>query len=198
MSVKKHKFWNIEIIVGIMATIVSICALVVSVTQTRIMREQQYAQVWPNLTYGIWSANTFVDSTAEFEFHLNNKGVGPAIIKDIKIKYKNDIFEDDERQKFFQKLIGDTLNFIPHGFGSVQKNKVMLAGEDHTMWTFKRSKTSKEVLEGLWNAGSNQDIDVVICYQNIYGQKWIVHNSTETEECKDCAEMQKYLNQKKK
>ncbi len=198
MTINKGKFWNIEIIVGIMATIVSVCALVVSVTQTRIMREQQYAQVWPNLTCGIWSANTFEDSTANFEFHLNNKGIGPAIIKDIKIKYKNDIFEDNERQKFFQKLISDTLNLVQYGFGSVPKNKVMLAGEDHTMWAFGRNKTSKKVLEALWSGGNNQDLDIVICYQNIYGQKWIVHNGTETEECKDCAEMQKYLNQKKK
>jgi hypothetical protein len=196
MEEKKPKFWNIEIMVGIMATIVSLCALIVSVTQTRIMREQQYAQVWPNLTYGVWKTNTFPDSTAEFEFHLNNKGVGPAIIKDVKMVYKGEIFEDQDRYRLFQKMIKDTSQIL-FGFGSVEKNKVMLAGEDHTMWGFGRSKNTHKIINEIWTSRHEGYLDIVICYQNIYGKTWILHNGNETEECKNCTEMQKYFKPKK-
>jgi hypothetical protein len=195
MRIQKNKFWNVEIIVGIMATIVSVCALVVSVTQTRIMREQQYAQVWPNLTYGVWKATTFDDETASFEFHLNNKGVGPAIIKDAKFLYDGLIYETDEIDKIFKKMLTDStaVNFT---YGSVGKNKVMLSGEDHIMWSFDRSKQAGKIVQSIWQSGGK--FDLFICYQNIYGQKWIVHNGVETEECKSCEEMKKYLTLKKK
>lgn len=65
---------NPEWIVAISAVIISLCALGVSVFQTRIMKEQQAHSVWPHVQ--IYNSNL-----NGIELTMENKGVGPAIIQ---------------------------------------------------------------------------------------------------------------------
>ncbi len=79
--------------VAVASIFVGFCALAITAVQTYIMREQQYASVWPSVSYGTGNSNSRAsDSTAHFEFFITNRGVGPAIIEDFKIMYKGRLY----------------------------------------------------------------------------------------------------------
>lgn len=66
---------NIELLLGTSATFLSLTALVVSIFQTRIAREQQQASVWPHLQ------DQYVVMDKKFTWSVINNGIGPAIVK---------------------------------------------------------------------------------------------------------------------
>ena len=74
--------FNIELLLGVSATFLSLAALIVSIFQTKIAREQQQASVWPRLMLG-----TSVEEKV-FNFSLINQGVGPAIVSKAETAYK--------------------------------------------------------------------------------------------------------------
>lgn len=78
-SAPKRKI-SIDFLLGISAVFLSASALIVSIFQTTIFREQQYASVWPHLEI-IASLRS-----GSYDYGIENKGVGPAIIKDIAFK----------------------------------------------------------------------------------------------------------------
>jgi len=88
MPVPLRRRINIELLLGISATFLSLAALVVSIVQTRIAREQQHASVWPYLQI---LASNFDN---ELHYGLENKGVGPAIIRDFEIAYRGKTYKN--------------------------------------------------------------------------------------------------------
>jgi hypothetical protein len=72
---------NIELLLGISATFLSLAALVVSIFQTKIAREQQQKSVLPYLQI----RHEIVDN--QMTVFLENEGVGPAFIKSITTSY---------------------------------------------------------------------------------------------------------------
>ena len=83
---KKLRKLSAEMIVALGATIVGVCALTVSIIETRIMQDEQEQQriyqrasVWPNLTFQI-------DSDKDVHrLYLINNGVGLAMIESFDI-----------------------------------------------------------------------------------------------------------------
>ncbi|WP_461114717.1 hypothetical protein [Spirosoma jeollabukense] len=67
---------NIELLLGISATFLSLAALVVSIFQTKIAREQQQKSVLPYLQVRHQIKNNGI------AIFLENEGVGPAFIND--------------------------------------------------------------------------------------------------------------------
>ena len=66
----------------ISALVISILALIVSIFETNILKDQQKATVWPYVTI---NQNY---SGKGYELRAINKGVGPAIIKSMQVEYK--------------------------------------------------------------------------------------------------------------
>src|SRR6266478_9506739 len=64
---------------AVIATFVGLCALCVSGYTAYIQRQQVRAAVWPILQFG--SSNA-----PDIHFTLANKGVGPAIIRNVIVK----------------------------------------------------------------------------------------------------------------
>ena len=80
MSVPKRSI-NIELLLGISATFLSLAALVVSIFQTKIAREQQQKSVLPYLQIRHEISNN------QLVIYLENEGVGPAFIKSFVTSY---------------------------------------------------------------------------------------------------------------
>lgn len=77
-----------QAILATMATIVSVCALVVSLTQTYYQHKYLHAAVWPHLQ-ATAHRNEDKDTTkSSLIIILMNKGVGPAIIESVSYSYK--------------------------------------------------------------------------------------------------------------
>ncbi|MCB0641792.1 MAG: hypothetical protein KDC44_09145, partial [Phaeodactylibacter sp.] len=68
------------VVISIAAIIVSVCALFISIFEVRIMREQQHAMAWPYIEWLPGYAEERLTLTVE------NKGIGPAVIKKIKME----------------------------------------------------------------------------------------------------------------
>jgi hypothetical protein len=73
---------TVELLLAAAATFLSLGALVVTVIQTGIQRQQQWASVWPYLSLN----SRRLDK--EFALFVENKGVGPALIKDVTVTYQ--------------------------------------------------------------------------------------------------------------
>jgi hypothetical protein len=80
--------WRTEVFIGLMATIVSGCALAVSVYQSFMMKKQLSASVWPHLEYNV------SQSKAAIKITLSNKGIGPAIVEKTDLKFQEKPIRD--------------------------------------------------------------------------------------------------------
>jgi hypothetical protein len=69
-----------EMLIAMSAVLIGACALVVSVVQVQIMREEQHASVWPRLHV----SQSYAQGT-NLGISLVNPGIGPAVIKHIKV-----------------------------------------------------------------------------------------------------------------
>ncbi|MEO0895989.1 MAG: hypothetical protein AAFY71_06295 [Bacteroidota bacterium] len=91
----KSEVRNPQNIIAIGVTIISLCALIVSVQQTQIMKEEremmrEYSRksVWPRVEMSTFKSHRAVDNSIEkFTLSLTNSGIGPAIITDVRIRY---------------------------------------------------------------------------------------------------------------
>lgn len=80
--IHEKKRFNIELLLGISATLLSIFALGVSIYQAKIAREYQYASVWPHLQV------VYTHHNDKFTWAIINNGVGPAIIQSFALAYQ--------------------------------------------------------------------------------------------------------------
>lgn len=78
---EQKKRINIELLLSLSATFLSLAALIVAIFQTKIAREQQQKSVMPYLQI----RHQITDS--QLQIILENKGVGPAFIKYTWIKH---------------------------------------------------------------------------------------------------------------
>jgi len=98
--VSKAKFFrDPQNIIAVGVTVISLCALIVSVFQTsllneerELLREYSRASVWPHLEITLGKSHDKNDeSISQLSLILTNSGVGPAIITDVKVTYNDTI-----------------------------------------------------------------------------------------------------------
>src|SRR4051812_40016709 len=99
------------------ATLVGLCALVVSAYTAYVQRQQVRAQVWPILEYD-------TSNEPHIRVSLANKGVGPALIRHVIVRVDGEPVS--EWVVALEKLLGPG----SHPFGqSTMMNRVLSAGE---------------------------------------------------------------------
>ena len=144
---------NIELLLGISATFLSLAALIVSIFQTQIAREQQQASVWPYLQ----TQKSHVDD--EFSLNLENDGVGPAIIKNVEVYYQGKLF-DNHNALFKQqlhdrllKVVTDSIKQFNYGYlyGSMQKGNVLKFGDSVNLLSTVRNERVADLLDSVVN-----------------------------------------------
>lgn len=79
MSDSKSTF-KADRIVAFAAIVISLCALIVSFYEVRIMRTQQKSSVWPYVQIDQYY------NAERFALNAVNKGVGPTMIKSVILK----------------------------------------------------------------------------------------------------------------
>ncbi|MEM6397992.1 MAG: hypothetical protein AAF741_16700 [Bacteroidota bacterium] len=87
-----------QAITAIAVTIISLCALAVSIYQTKILAEQQAlatkaekAQLWPRLNFNS-EMEVRQEGFYSLSLYVTNVGVGPAIVENFKLMYKDSQF----------------------------------------------------------------------------------------------------------
>src|SRR5204862_5694099 len=108
---------------AVIATLVGVCALCVSGYTAYIQRQQVRAAVWPILEFD--SSNA-----PDIHFTLANKGVGPAIIRNVIVKV------DGQPVRNWKEALERILGPGEHlGSESDMSGHVLAAGESMTVYT---------------------------------------------------------------
>ena len=139
------------------AIFVSFCALAVSVYQSIILRNQQYASVWPYIEPSVKYSNH------SFEFFIQNKGTGPAIIKDVSLSL--DGKEMDDYQQFIKDLLREE-RYRSISIASAE-NSVISANEELQMLGAELPDSLTISISDFTSRAS-----VKVCYCSIFGDCW--------------------------
>lgn len=164
------KFWrDPQNIIAIGVTLISVCALVVSITQTRIMvaqselmEKQAKASVLPILELEVNRAFDLESrKLTEFRLVLSNNGVGPANILDVRVRHK-DVAVQSWGGLFKGLNLPDS---IPNYATTGKFNKTTIqAGSQLTLLDLSENPSLAN-----YTNGARDDIIIEIEYSSIYG-----------------------------
>jgi hypothetical protein len=141
------------------ATLVGVCALLVSAYTAYVQRQQVRAQVWPILEYST-SNEPFLRLT------IANKGVGPALIRHVVVTV------DEKPAASWREALQLLLGPGPHFFAqSTIHNRVFSAGESVDVLTPRDAAGATLPHGGPFDAG-RQRIGIEICYCSTLGDCW--------------------------
>lgn len=151
-----------------MATIVSVCALAVSVFQVQSERKQQYASVWPSLSISIITRLEDDSTKNTIAFVVSNKGVGPAIVEEVQLWYKGQLCKDES--DFSEKVVGNARP-ANGAINQIWKDKVISANEE-----FEWIKVGGyPLVNKLQKALETGEIQASIRYASVYEERWEVN-----------------------
>jgi hypothetical protein len=171
----------------IIVTLIGVSALFVSGYTAYVQRQQVRAAVWPILEYG-------TSNEPRIRFTLDNKGVGPAIIRNVIVRVDGEPARNWEVA--LQKLIGPGQYKFTQ---SSMSGHVMAAGESMDIMVphnFDGSALAADKSNPLWVALNKERgrIAIEICYSSTLGECWTLRRdasgkstTTETRSCADTA-----------
>ena len=162
----------------LLVIIASLGSLFIIYRQTNLMAKQfelqrleQHKSVLPYLSLFKTSRGDF------YGFSLANKGIGPTLINEINITYKDSTYEDHDLRTFFNAVIKkeDALfkEYNDIGHSSISKGMLIPANQTSNMIT--HGKEDSEKIRHLrdW---FNRKIEIEIVFSSIYGEKWVINN----------------------
>lgn len=138
---------------------VSMCAFGAAALQTFLMQRQQHASVWPYLELGF-----YITGSDGFKITLTNKGVGPAIVKEVDIQYKGQQY--DRLEKVAKQILQDTAFNYSIYSTNPPDNRVFAPGESLIIFNVKPKGYAARLSK------STDQINIKIRYASVFGQKW--------------------------
>jgi hypothetical protein len=177
----KSKFFrDPQNIIALGVTIISLCALIISLVQTsllkeegELMREQARASVWPHLELNLEIGHNLKDSSINhFVLKINNNGVGPAIITDVKVSYNGTIAKNWWDLFDIQKIPDSVDRQISNRSFNEQVIKI---GETIEILNLNANlPLAGELSRRL------EDLSIDIYYKSIYGEIWKNYDGSKT------------------
>lgn len=161
---------------------VGVGSLFVIVYQTHLMRQAQSAAALPYLMVGI-------QSNGEGAYLvLSNKGLGPALLENVRIYYEGKTFDEDPHD-FFVRMRPDR-NIGPLSVDRLAKGRLVPAGE-RVMTLGMDGEERGRMLVDLLNMFDLADVPrawfaslkiplkasravIEITYASVYGERWII------------------------
>jgi hypothetical protein len=163
--------FRVQDIASYAAVVVAVVALYVGWDQSRIIRNQQHADVYPVVQIKTQNLTKTSDEGVPYRevmFELFNAGVGPAFLENANWKIGTTNI----------KRVSDIVKSMPDGLTPVDQyqgqfsNMILAAGETAVVWQAVFSKD--EVSNALTNDFMQQfwDMDMEICYCSLYERCW--------------------------
>lgn len=149
-----RKKLSTESLLALIAIFISTGSLVVYLYQATIMKEQQKASSWPYLE---WLPSSRPHGLC---LQLENKGTGPAVIKNVNMKLNGKKVSTLD-SLFFQ--LTDSI-FEEYGYTTVNR-RVISAGESFQPFFIEKEETWKRILDAM----KKNNFELEICYCSIYG-----------------------------
>lgn len=149
-----------EMFVAGSALLVSICALVVSVLEARMIRTETTASVWPRVTMG----NNYLNNEGQptYELTFTNVGVGPALIRSVTVELDGEVVHS----------WGNVLEVLDNpeavGFQYNTINRAIITPGTRRS-TLRVGGDAAVALSGAW---SSDRFRVTLCYCSILDDCW--------------------------
>lgn len=169
----------------VIVTLIGVSALFVSGYTAYVQRQQVRAAVWPILEYG-------TSNDPKICFTLDNKGVGPAIIRNVIVRVDGEPVRN--WQTALQKLLGPGQYKFTQ---SSMSGHVMAAGESMDVLVphnFDGTPLPTDKSNPLWVALNKERLRVAVevCYSSTLGDCWTLRTEAKsrstTTEIRSCAE----------
>lgn len=155
-----------QVLVGLSALVLSLCGLFISIYETRIVREEQRASVWPHVEVG-----TSVNAE-RVRFHVRNTGVGPARIRAAAVLHRGDTLSGWE--EMLRRVADGPLGLTGRSFSLI--NGAVLPPNAPREEIFELTTDDVSSPEGLVDelrqAVLDGDVDVTTCYCSVYDECW--------------------------
>jgi hypothetical protein len=155
--------WRPELLFSIASLVVSMCAFGAAAMQTYLMQRQQYATVWPYLELRI-----SISGNEGFAARLTNKGVGPAIVKQVDISYQGQRYE--RLEQVAGAILQDTAFNYDYFSTSPPDNRVFAQGESVVIFNVKEADYAARLVKVA------DQVSVRIRYASVFGQEWVLEN----------------------
>ena len=150
---------NSGVVIALIAVLINLITLVVFISQTNLMQEQQKAAVWP---YVEWRYT--YNEVDGFKIIVSNNGIGPALISKKRITLNNEV--QPNLDSLVSKLVGNSQ--IPH-FRNDFQTKVLPANSSIYLLRSDDPKWS----ELLFMACREKKLEIALCYESVYSEQWI-------------------------
>ena len=164
---------NAHAILAVCAFAVSICALYVSVVEIRNNQEFQRISVWPRL----WVAKSATNK--RFQIHVINQGLGPAIIRSVRVTIDGERFHTWSDMKEKLGLASDT----PSSHSTLS-TRVLENGRDVTIMEI----WDDEGRAAFHKAFESGRMLIEVTYSSVYGECWISSSDMTTRQIDSCPE----------
>ncbi|MEP1097221.1 MAG: hypothetical protein ABJG78_19050 [Cyclobacteriaceae bacterium] len=171
-SKQKNHLKDPEYIVAFGVVLISVCALVVSIRQTNIMSEQRVlmheqakAAVWPRITLGVSKSHSQKDnSIVDYKINLSNAGVGPAIIKYVKVSYDGNVATSWHNLFDYFNMPDSLPLYISNS--NISQN-IIRAGDVVRILGFPDNLPLAQIFYE-----HSDKVEIEIYYESIYGDMW--------------------------
>ena len=158
----RRKSLSTDTIIAIAATVTSVCALLITVYQTVLIRDQQLNSVWPYLL-----ANTSIDEHGKATIQVTNNGVGPAIIEAVTIQYKGKSYKSmPDVIQAMSKQLGRGPYGVTWSHTVMEKGVVIPQGQRDTWITVVNASDYAIFRKEI------ETVDATIHYKSIYDEQW--------------------------
>ncbi|GMQ29751.1 hypothetical protein [Algoriphagus confluentis] len=148
-----------ELLMAFLAVLISFLTLFVYLYQSSLMKTQQMMSVWPHVTFGpTWDSDYLA-------LNLINKGVGPALVKQMHVEINNQKIEGIQN---LMDYVPDSLR-SEFNYSSLFPGQVIMVGENIQLFQTSNPKTIGYFLKLLRDG----KIRIEVCYCSIYQDCWV-------------------------
>lgn len=176
--------------INYIAIAISALTLIAFIYQTTVISEQQHMSVYPHLML-----NNEKGGSLEYSYILTNKGVGPAIIEQVRISNGTGKIYDD-----LGLYLMDTIPEKYHGnflISNIPNGHLISPGEKINLIAFNANPLMDQITDSiddktkvepillsnkLYSLINDQNFYIEIEYKSVYGDNWIINNKTRIPE----------------
>ena len=165
---------RVDLAIALSALLISLTSLVVAVVHSRTLERMANANSrlveansWPFLAY---TTSNQTDAGAVIVLEITNKGVGPAKIESVDVKWKGKTYFD--AIAFLKACCG--YNYAPWttGLQTSIPTGVLRAGEAVTLLMLPNKPANAQAWDNLNLARKSGSLNVIVCYCSVFDECW--------------------------
>ncbi|MGB3850783.1 MAG: hypothetical protein WA958_12510 [Tunicatimonas sp.] len=177
------KGWTIDqsLLATVALSIISLCALIVSIYQTRVLSQQQEvmaeqqrimtesakAQLWPNVEIGRNRGYEDGVTLSMLDFTIANTGTGPAIIEGATVQYEGKYAKNWDGL-FRLMNLPDTISTLKND--APISSGVLPTGDFRTVLGL---SINQPLMEYIGRVVDNESFTITICYRSVFNDYWL-------------------------